>query len=316
MANPLKIQQLRQFVVAASRQSFRAAALESHRSQAAITLAMQNLEQEIGGQLFEQGHQARLTPLGEAVLPLLTEMVAVHDRVQNEIRLLASGEHGSVGLAVMPSLAEEWLPILLREFAQRHAGVRLRVADVSSPQVGPMVESGEAELGVAGLIGNESKLICDEVARDTFGVVCLKEHWIAQRGKSVPWKALNGEILIENTTFHALQGKGLPAKLDNPGMIMKNRTSLVAAVKAGLGITVLPTLAQPAHEHGLAFVPLVSPKVTRVVGIVRRAGHVLSPAAVHMHELMRTSLMEFARRRGADVVGDRTSFIDRAKERK
>ena len=301
-SSPLKIAALRQFLIAAARGSFRAAALETHRSQAAITLAMQQLEDELGGALFERGHQARLTPLGMSVLPLLTELVAVHDRVQEEVRQLASGEHGTLALAVMPSLAEEWLPRVLREFATGHPGVRYRVADVSSPQVGPLVASGEVEIGVTGLIGEDAKLDRVAVARDSFGVVCRPDHWIARRGKALPWKALGDETLIANTTFHALQGHGLERWLDNPYMVIANRTSLIATVRGGLGITVLPTLARPAPEHGLAFVPLTTPRVPRVIGIVTRAGRTLSPAAASMHQAMRTSLAAFALAQGAQLA--------------
>lgn len=304
MANPLKIQQLRQFIITASRQSFRAAALETHRSQAAITLAMQALEEEVGGALFEHGHQATLTPLGVAVLPLFTELVAAHDRVLGDVRQLAEGRGGTLALAVMPSLAEEWLPLMLRRFATDHAGVKFRIADVSSPQVGPLVANGEAELGVTGLIGDDPKLDCTAVAQDTFGVVCPADHWIARRGKSLPWKALGDETLIENTTFHALQGQGLEKWIAHPYMVIANRTSLIATIKAGLGITVLPTLAKPGPEHGLAFVPLVAPRVLRVVGVVRRAGYSLSPAGRQMHALMLATLTEFARAKGARIVTD------------
>lgn len=302
MPDAFKIPQLRQFVIAATRQSLRIAAEETHRTQAAVTLAMQSLEEQIGASLFEHGHQARLTPLGEAVLPLLRELLALHDRVRNEISLLAAGERGSIALAVMPSLAEEWLPLMLKRFAASHPGVSLRIADVSSPQVGPMVASGEAQLGVAGLSDDVGGLECTVVARDTFGVVCAREHPLAKRGRSVPWRSLQGESLIENTTFHALRDRRLGKLLDQPRMVIKNRTSLIAAVKAGLGITVLPALAQPGPEHGLAFLPLTAPSIERRVGVLRSAGRSLSPAAAHMYALMLTSLREFARGKGAHPV--------------
>ena len=228
--------------------------------------------------------------------------MTTHDRVLADVRHLAQGRSGALALAVMPSLAEEWLPIMLRQFATDHPGVKFRIADVSSPQVGPLVINGEADIGVTGLIGDDPKLDCIAVAQDTFGVVCPQDHWIARRGKTLPWKALGEETLIENTTFHALQGQGLEKWLDNPYMVIANRTSLIAAIRAGLGITVLPTLAKPAPEHGLAFVPLVAPRVQRVVGIVKRAGHSLSPAGVQMHALMLTTLTDFARAKGARIV--------------
>jgi DNA-binding transcriptional LysR family regulator len=301
MSGPLKIQQLRQFVIAAKHQSFRAAALETHRSQAAITLAMQGMQQEIGGQLFEEGHQARLTPLGEALLPLLAQLVNLHDRVQNEIGHLVRGEQGSVALSIMPSLAEEWLPGLLSRFRPDRPGVKIQVADVSSPQVSEMVIDGRAELGVAGLIAPHPLLTHTPVARDVFGVVCRPDHRIA-RHKSVSWKSIRDEALIGNTTFHALYGHGLGALFETPHIVLSNRGSLIAAVKAGLGITVLPTLARPPSQHGLAFVPLVSPRMTRVVGTLHRKEQTLMPAAAHMHRLILHRLAAFARERGATVL--------------
>ncbi|RZS78219.1 LysR substrate-binding domain-containing protein [Pigmentiphaga kullae] len=302
MPEAFKIPQLRQFVIAATRQSLRAAAEDTHRTQAAVTLAMQNLEAQIGGNLFEHGHQARLTPLGESVLPLLRELVALHDRVRNEVGLLAAGEQGSIALAVMPSLAEEWLPLMLRRFAVDYPGVSLKIADVSSPQVGPMVASGEAQLGIAGVGGDLAGLRCIPVAQDTFGVVCRHDHPIAGRGRSVPWRILEGEPIIENTTFHALREHRIAALLQRPHLVIKNRTSLIAAVKAGLGITVLPTLARPAVEHDLAFVPLTAPRIERRVGVLHGAGRSLSPAAAHMLALMLDSLRAFARAKGARPI--------------
>ncbi|VCU72084.1 HTH-type transcriptional regulator GltC [Pigmentiphaga humi] len=301
MPEAFKIPQLRQFLIAAARRSLRAAAEETHRTQAAVTLAMQSLEAQVGASLFEHGHQARLTPLGEAVLPLLEELVAAHDRVQNEVALLAAGEQGSLALAVMPSLAEEWLPRVLGDFAARYPGVSLRIADVSSPEVGPMVARGEAQIGIAGLTEDIAGLASTPVARDAFGVVCGKGHALARQGGAVPWRALRGVPIIENTTFHALREHAtglLPAR---PHMVIKNRTSLIAAIKAGLGITVLPALAQPAPEHDLAFVPLTSPRIGRKVGLLRSAERSPTPAAAHMFDLMLVSLREFAKLKGAKL---------------
>jgi DNA-binding transcriptional LysR family regulator len=302
MSAPFKIQQLRQFAIAARNQSFRVAALETHRSQAAITLAMRALQEDVGAQLFEDGHQARLTPLGESLLPLFTELINVHDRIQGDIRQIVRGERGAVTLSLMPSLAEEWLPDVLRRFRLDRPGVKVHAADVSSPRVAEMVESGLAELGVAGLIAPNPLLRHTPVVRDTFGVVCRPDHRIAASGRSIPWKALRGETLIGNTTFHALQGHDVGGWVDAPDIVLHNRGSLMAAVQAGLGITVLPTLARPPAQYKLAFVPLISPRVNRIVGTLCRTEQSLLPAAQHMHELMLKSLAAFARARGASVL--------------
>jgi DNA-binding transcriptional LysR family regulator len=87
----LKLQQLRQFVIAASSGSFKVAATTTFRSQAAVSIAMRELEKTIGGRLLERDHRGKFTPLGEALLPLFQELLTVHDRVLSQSRQLAQG---------------------------------------------------------------------------------------------------------------------------------------------------------------------------------------------------------------------------------
>ena len=55
---------------------------------------------------------------------------------------------------------------------------------------------------------------------------------------------------------------------------------MIGLVEAGLGVAAVPSLAMPAKDHPLLVsVPLVEPVVTRRVGLIRRKGRSLSPAA-------------------------------------
>lgn len=298
----LKIQHLRQFLLAAELGSFRDAALGTFRSQAAVSAAMQDLEEQVGAALFEPGKRARLTPLGQTLKPLFQDLLATHDRVQDAARQYALGHQGSVSLAVMPSLADEWLPRLLERYVRSHPAIRIRAVDESSPNVHRLVLSGEAQIGVAGLPANVENLTFDPVARDAFGLVCRKSHPLARR-RAVPWEALAGERLIGNATFATLKGRGLGANVDTPAMEVSNRASLLASVAGGLGLTVLPILARPATNTGLAFVPLTGPTVERIVGVLTRRDETLLPSVAAMRELALRSLAQFTRRKGAILMG-------------
>ena len=51
-------------------------------------------------------------------------------------------------------------------------------------------------------------------------------------------------------------------------------------VEAGLGISVLPKLATPQDQHPLIVArPIKNPEVSRTIGVIRRLGSRLSPAA-------------------------------------
>jgi len=292
---PFKIQHLRQFVAAVDSGSFLAAARATFRSQGAVSAAMDDLERQVGAPLFEPGKRALPTPLGLSLLPLFRELLAVHDRVRLEASELAQARQGSVALAVMPSLADEWLPDILSRYARQWPHVRLRAVDIPSQAVRQMVLSGEADIGIAGLLADDPRLEFRPLALDEFGIICPASHRLARLPQPVDWEALQGERLIGNATFEALRHPDIPPWIADPGMVVTNRASLIASVRAGLGVTILPMLARPARKHRLAFVRLHRPVIARTVGLLTRPGQTLSPAAQSMYGLLVELMGEPAR---------------------
>jgi DNA-binding transcriptional LysR family regulator len=63
-------------------------------------------------------------------------------------------------------------------------------------------------------------------------------------------------------------------------------TTTLGLVEAGLGVAAVPSMAMPGPGHPLLVsVPLVDPIVTRKVGLIRRRGRSLSPAAQQLYDL-------------------------------
>jgi DNA-binding transcriptional LysR family regulator len=63
--------------------------------------------------------------------------------------------------------------------------------------------------------------------------------------------------------------------------------TVVGLVEAGLGIAAVPQLAMPPGDHPtLVSIPLVEPTVTRTVGLIRRRGIDLSPAARQLYDMI------------------------------
>ena len=60
---------------------------------------------------------------------------------------------------------------------------------------------------------------------------------------------------------------------------------MLGLVEAGLGVAAVPALAMPGKDHAvLVGVPLDTPVVTRRVGMIRRAGRSLAPAAQQLYD--------------------------------
>ena len=68
---------------------------------------------------------------------------------------------------------------------------------------------------------------------------------------------------------------------------VRHVSTLLGLVEAGLGVAAVPRLAMPEAGHPtLASVPLIEPAITRTLGLVRRRGRSLSPAAQQLYALI------------------------------
>ena len=67
----------------------------------------------------------------------------------------------------------------------------------------------------------------------------------------------------------------------------KHVTTLLGLVEAGLGVAAVPSLAMPGKDHPtLVSIPLVEPIVSRQMGLIKRRGKTLSPAAQQLYDLL------------------------------
>jgi DNA-binding transcriptional LysR family regulator len=303
MNDILRIQQMRQFVIAAESGSFRAAALATFRSAAAVSTAMAELEQQIGSPLFEQGQRGRLTPLGQTLAPLFAELLRTHDRVVRDVRQITRAERGLVTVAVVPFLAEEWFSSVLGRFMKAHGNVTVRVVDQRSRQARQMVGDGLADIAVVAHLGDDPKLNFHPIAVDTFGIICRKDDPIARRNGRATWKALGGRDLIGNDAFETVISHGLGEWVENNVTVsISSRFSMMDCIRQGIGVTVLPRLTKPPTATDLAFVQLTNPVLSRSMGIATRRGQTLLPAARDMFALIETELREYAKAHGATLA--------------
>jgi len=294
----LKPQQVRQLVVAAETGSFKSAATATFRSQAAVTLALRELEHTLGARLIERDRRGKFTPLAHALVPMLKEFLTVHDLVYAQARQLAQGLEGSLSVAVAPFLAAQWLPELLVEFAELYPDIRIRTIEERSSRIRGLVADGGVSIGVAGLLADDPKLRITPVAIDAYGVLCSRAHPLSRK-RTVSWSSLKGATLIGSDASEALTATGLAPPLPAPRLVITSRAPLLACVARNLGLTVLTTLTRPEPDRTFAFLPLTRPHLSRQVSILTRRSDSLLPAAQRLVDAMAKSLRAYAAARGA-----------------
>src|SRR5205085_10933791 len=101
--------------------SLRAAAEQLHMSQPALTLAIQQLESELGCQLLVRSKRGvSLTPFGLALLPRAGLIVSESVRAQQDMAQMRGDWGGRVRLASSPAMALVVLPHALRPFMAKY----------------------------------------------------------------------------------------------------------------------------------------------------------------------------------------------------
>ncbi len=292
----LRLSHLRAFLLLVETRNYRAAALRMFRSQPAFSQAIQQLELRLGAPLFEPGARTTLTPFGERCLPLIREAVGRMERAVTECRRMADASGGRVAIAILPSVAQEWLPWLLREFGAAYPGVEVRVSAEDSVNVQRLVAEGEVDFGITSSPSPDPKLAFEPLIRDRFGLLCRTDHRYA-RQKALAWDRLADEPILGSTMHRMLQGTAVGPLVERPRIHVSNLPTLIALVKAGAGVLPMPALAYPVGEPELAFVPLVRPVEMRTIGIVTLKGRSPLPSARALIELLRAGLGRSERKR-------------------
>jgi DNA-binding transcriptional LysR family regulator len=284
---------LRGFVAVAELGSFHAAADALHLSQPALTRRIQKLEAVLGVQLIERDtRQLRLSSVGRDFFFKAERVLDELDAAVLGIRELADRVSGEVTIGAVPTATYYFLPRVIEDFNARYPRIRIRILDLSANDVLEAVKRGQAEFGINLLGAQEPDLDFEPLLRDPFLLVCRKDHPLASL-EQVSWADMAPHRFI---TVGRLSGNRIILDAALADLAVRPRwfyevqhlSTSLGLVEAGLGVAAVPQLAVPTGQHAVLVVrPLVEPVVTRVMGIIRRHGANLSPAAQQFHQILK-----------------------------
>lgn len=289
----ITVKQLRGFLAVAQTQSFAEAAAGVHLSQPALSIAMKNLETELGGQLFARSTRAvALTPEGAELLPQVQRLLADWESVLAGAHQRFALQRGRLAIAAMPSFASTELPAVLLAFRAQFPPITISVQEIIAEQLVEQVQEGRIELGISFDPGNQSDLSFTPLFNDHFIAVFRPDHALAVC-EQLDWAALCAHPFIALQRPSSLR-ELIDRHLSSLGLQLNveleaNQLATIGRmVASGLGVSAVPKLcAQQMKELGLVCVPLRAPDITRQVGIITHARRPLSQAALAMMDVFR-----------------------------
>jgi DNA-binding transcriptional LysR family regulator len=152
------------------------------------------------------------------------------------------------------------------------------------------VRSGSADFALAATRTTTPELRTEEFCTDGFHLVCPAGHPLARKRGRIRLAELAPYPIVQlsrsSSVRQYLEAAIYPSRLRTL-MELDQLSTVAGMVRAGLGITVVPSLTLFHFEHAeLATRPLEAPDLARQVFVVRRADRSLSSAAQGLYELL------------------------------
>lgn len=137
------------FVAVAEELHFRRAAARLGMAQPQLTLAIQRLESDLGGQLLSRSNRkVELTPAGKALLEEARPLLARAGAAARMVRQLSSGEIGRLRVGFVPWSVMRALPRTLRQFHAKWPGIEVVIDEQMSRSQVEALQDGSLDLGI------------------------------------------------------------------------------------------------------------------------------------------------------------------------
>lgn len=274
----IKIEMLRCFVMVAKHGGLSDAADALGRTTSAVSMMLKQFEDHIGSPLFETARKSRLTPIGDLIYEEARREVAHFENSVSVIEGLARSELGYLRLAVTPSVATTILPPVINLFTQKHPKVQIDIRDIDSAAITHALIRDRADIGI-GTFATIEGMNSVELFNDAFGVICRTDHSLAQNWDHLTWRDMHEHVFIANGLCDLITDPDFAPILENSRLMVRNTASLLALVREGGGITVLPRLAVAGLQDDIAFLPLADITARRAVQMMSKPSNLLMPAA-------------------------------------
>jgi len=257
----IEFRQLRQFVVVAEELNFGRAAEKLHISQPPLSVAIRNLETQVGTLLIDRSrHHVRLTPAGKVFLKDARRLLQQAHAATERARRAAQGEEGSLSLSFVPSAAIDLLPDIFKRFQRDYPTVHLQVSAETTARQVEALRRAEVDLAlIVGPLQDVPDLTVVDLQAQGLVVAVPRSHALAAQ-KAVKIRALAAESFI---AFPAAEGAGFAAALLNackaagfsPRVVQEasQMQAVLTLVAGGLGIALVPTSMRMLAMKDVAF---------------------------------------------------------------
>jgi DNA-binding transcriptional LysR family regulator len=281
----MEIRQLRAFTAIAELGTFTAGAHRVHVTQAAISMQIRQLENELGARLFVRApRRVMLTEAGEKLLQRARQILRDHDAAVDEIAELAGAERGRLRIGSASAMVTtDVLPKLLKALHREHSGAEVTVSSGTSEALVHQILGGEIDLAFVSLPVEARGITTERLSQDQLVAVASPRHRLAKQRTISPY-SLAGEKLIlgergGNTRrlidqFFAQAGVTLQVSME-----LSRQAAIRRMVEEDMGVGIVPlqTVTEAVEKGRLVRWWIEGAQINWELGVARLTGGYESP---------------------------------------
>jgi DNA-binding transcriptional LysR family regulator len=265
----LEICEFKSFTVLAKELHFGRASNRLFLSQPALSKQIRRIENKVGGPLFARTRRkVELTEAGKVLLPYAEKVLREADRALTVSKHALEGLAGTLRIGFGIASVFEILPRTVVRFRKAFPLIALQIQDMTTPAQIESLLDGRIDIGILRLPVVHAEL--DSLLLD-------REHFVAVTPKSVQYNKREGLaclrnapfILFDSTTFVdraftlCRQAGFTPRVVQEANEIF----TILNLVRAGLGVSLLPSAAVKIRVRGIKFHELKSAEAEYRIGV-------------------------------------------------
>src|SRR5882724_6965754 len=291
----MEIRQLRAFVAIAESGTFTAGALRVHITQAAISMQIRQLENELGARVFVRApRHVILTEAGEHLLQRARQILREHDAAVDEIAELAGAERGRLRIgSASAMILTDPLPKLLKELHKQHPAAEIAVNSGTSEALVDQILAGELDIAFVSLPVDVRGIQTERLTEDQLVAIASPRHKLAKQ-RTISAYTLAGEKLIlgergGNTRrlidqFFAQAGVSLHVVME-----LSRQAAIRRMVEEDMGVGIVPlqSVSEAVDKGRLVRWWIEGAHINWELGIARLTGGYESPIAQTFIKLSR-----------------------------
>ncbi len=296
----MEIRQLKAFLAIADAKTFTAGARRVNVTQAAISMQIRQLEDEVGLQLFTRTpRRVILTEAGESLLDRARRILREHDTAIEEIAELGGVEHGRLRIAsASAEFTAQQLPHILQGLRAKYPNSELNVSAGTSQTLVDKIMHGEIDIAFVSLPVDNSSITADLLFSDEIVAIAHPKHPLAN-DKYISAAALAGEKLIlgeRGGNTRRMIDDFFNAANVRPHVVMElSRQEAINRMvenNLGVGTAGAKTIAEEIREGRLISWMIEGAEINWELGLARLRGGYFSPIAKEFVKLCKESFVE------------------------